>query len=89
MNSAVQKLASVTKDIAPVTTSRNICLIWLWNKHSAFHFLSLTTLLFLRSPYVATQVIYFQHVLSVCKIFKVGLYYAFAKQAFQIFNIRK
>jgi len=90
MNIANQELCSVTTNLAPATTFENLCLIWLCNKYSAFHFLSLTTVLFPRRPYVhkwSTRI--FNMYWVFCNICKVGPYYAFWTQAVQIFNIRK
>jgi hypothetical protein len=88
MNIAIQLLASITTDFAPATNSENICLIWLCNKHSAFHFISLSTVLFLRRPYVHKWSI-FNMFWVFCKICNVGPYYAFSIQAVQILNTRK
>jgi len=69
---------------------KNICFFWLCNKHSAFHFLSLTTVSFPRRPYVhkwSTRI--FNMYWMFCNICKVGLYYAFSTQAVYISNTLK
>jgi len=59
-------------------------LIWLCNKHSAFHFLSLTTVLFPWRPYVhkrSTRI--FNMYWVFCNICKFGLHYAFSHRLFR------